>query len=97
MNETIDMLIATTQKRVTYLYFTIFALVLMSLVGTIFVQTWVPGLDVPDGLQTLLTSLLGVLTALITMQSQFWFARSRGGGVPDPTPPTNEDGRDVAP
>lgn len=87
MNEnTIDMLIATTQKRITYLYFTLFALVLIALVSTIYVQVMIPGIDVPDGLLTLLTSLLGVLTALITMQSQFWFARSRGGGVPDPAP-----------
>jgi hypothetical protein len=79
--DTIDTLIARTQRNITYLYCVLFAAVLAVLI-------LLPK-PLDQATNTLLISLLSVLGLLITQQSNFWFARSRTAGVPDPITTTS--------
>ncbi len=80
----LDHTIARVQMTVTYLYIGLFALCLSGLFIGFFWPT-----SVPDALNTLLVTVIGALVALITQQSQFWFARARAAGVPGPATPTS--------
>jgi len=75
-----DQLIAETQRNITYAYCILFAAVVAALL-------FLPK-PLDDSTKTLLITLLGVLGTLITMQNQFWFARSRTAGIPDPATTT---------
>lgn len=79
MNE-LDHLIARTQRNITYAYWALFGGALAAL---IFLKK-----PLDESTKTILITLLGVLGTLITMQNQFWFARQRTAGVPDPSPTT---------
>lgn len=76
----LDDLIARTQRTITYAYCALFA-------GAIAALLFLPK-PLDDSTKTLLITLLGVLGTLITMQNQFWFARSRTAGIPDPVTTT---------
>lgn len=75
-----DLLLAKTQRNITYAYVLLFAFALGALL-------FLPK-PLDDSTKTMLITMIGVLGTLITMQNQFWFARSRPAGVPDPTVPT---------
>ncbi len=76
----LDALIARTQRNITYGYCVLFAAAIAALL-------FLPK-PLDDSTKTLLITLLGVLGTLITMQNQFWFARSRTAGIPDPATTT---------
>jgi hypothetical protein len=76
----LDHLIAKTQRNITYVYCGLFGGALAAL---IFLKK-----PLDESTKTILITLLGVLGTLITMQNQFWFARQRTAGVPDPSPTT---------
>lgn len=73
---TLDQLIATTQRNITYAYWALFGLALLALM-------FLPR-PLDESTKTLLITLLSVLGTLITQQNSFWFARQRLAGVPDP-------------
>lgn len=75
--DAVDKLIANTQRNVTYLYMALFA---AAIAGLIFLPK-----PLDDSVKTILITMLGILGTLVTMQNQFWFARPRSAGVPDPT------------
>ena len=76
----LDLLIARTQRHLTFIYWLLFAAVLGALI-------FVPR-PLDDSVKTLLITMAGILGTLVTMQNQFWFARQRTAGVPDPTTTT---------
>jgi hypothetical protein len=76
----LDALIARAQRNITYAYIVLFA-------GAIAALLFLPR-PLDDSTKTLLITLLGVLGTLVTMQTQFWYARNRTGGVPDPATTT---------
>lgn len=76
----LDKLIAHTQRNVTYAYWVLFAVVIGTLI-------FLPR-PLDESIKTLLITLAGILGTLVTFQNQFWFARSRTAGVPDPTTTT---------
>lgn len=76
----IDLLIAKTQRNISYLYWLLFA-------GALIALMFLPK-PLEDSTKTLLITLLSVLGTLITQQNSFWYARSRAGGIPDPNTTT---------
>ena len=76
----LDLLIGRTQRNLTYVYWFLFSGVLAALI-------FIPR-PLDDSTKTLLITLAGILGTLVTMQNQFWFARTRAAGVPDPTTTT---------
>ncbi len=73
----LDLLVGQTQRNLTYAYWALFGGVLAALI-------FLPR-PIDESIRTLLITLAGVLGTLVTMQNQFWFARPRVAGVPDPT------------
>jgi hypothetical protein len=72
----LDLLIAKTQRNITYAYWALFSSALLAL--------FCLPRPLDDSTKTLLITLLSVLGTLITQQNSFWFARHRPGGIPDP-------------
>lgn len=76
----LDLLIARTQRNITYAYWFLFTVALVALM-------FLPK-PLDESIRTLLITMLSVLGTLITQQSSFWFARQRSAGVPDPSTTT---------
>jgi hypothetical protein len=76
----LDTLIGSTQRNITYVYIALFA-------GALAALLFLPR-PLDESTKTLLITLLGILGTLITQQSNFWFARQRTAGVPDPSTTT---------
>ena len=76
----LDLLIGRTQRNLTYVYWLLFSGVLAALI-------FIPR-PLDDSTKTLLITFAGILGTLVTMQNQFWFARARAAGVPDPSTTT---------
>jgi hypothetical protein len=76
--------IAVTQRQVTYAYVVLFAAAFSALV-------FLPK-PMDETVKTIIVSLISVLGTVIVQQSNFWFARSRAAGIPNPpdqvSPPT---------
>lgn len=75
MNE-IDLLIAKTQRNLTFAYCLLIAVVLLAFL-------FLPK-PLDEATKTLLSIVLTALIALVQQQNAFWFARQRAAGVPDP-------------
>lgn len=78
--EPIALLIANTQRNLTYVYWLLFA-------GVIGILLFLPR-PLDESIKTLLITMAGILGTLVTMQNQFWFSRNRTSGVPDPATTT---------
>lgn len=76
-NDNVEVIVSKTQRRMTYLYFSLFSVALLALI-------LLPK-PMDDFTKTVLQSLLTILGTLIIAQNGFWFARQRTAGVPDPT------------
>lgn len=86
MND-LDMFIAQTQRTTTYYYMGLFGVCIVGLIAIAIFPTDSTAINAT--IVTLLTTGATTLANLLMQQSNFWFARSRGGGVPDPAPPAN--------
>jgi len=77
----IDRLLARAQVGLAFLFavgfILILAVLLLSLTGV---------KELPASTNALLTGLLGVFGTIITLQQNYFFARQRPHGLPDPTP-----------
>ncbi len=82
---TLDMLIARTQRNLTFVYCLLIAICLASFL-------FLPK-PIDDSTKSLLTIVITALLALAQQSGSFWFARSRAAGVPNPPPtPTDSNG-----
>lgn len=84
MND-LDMYIAQTQRAATFFYMRLFGCCIVGLIVIALFPTDSTAMNAT--IVTLLTTGATTLANLLMQQSNFWFARSRGGGVPDPVPP----------
>lgn len=78
----LDEMLAKIQRNITYGYMILFGACLGAFI-------FLPK-PLDESIKAVLIGLTGVLGTLITMQNQFWFARSRSATVPDPTTTTTE-------
>jgi hypothetical protein len=79
----LDDLIAQTQRNLSYFDRVLFAVILI-LLGL----TPLMGKPYDEWLQNILLIMVGALIGHLTNQNQFWFMRQRVSGVPDPTATT---------
>ncbi len=87
--DTLDMFIAKTQRATTFWYMGLFGLCIVGLFAIFLFPRESTATNAT--IVTLLTTAATTLANLLMQQSNFWFARSRGGGVPDPIPPVNTE------